>query len=157
MRREEFAERVIAIQERLYKTAVLCLGSDAQAAEVLDEAVYRGLRGAGKLRLPEYFETWMTRILLNECRRELKRQSRLRPLTELEEGVVEPPDTLPLKEAVRQLPAALREVVVLRYFADCTLAETARILGIPQGTVVTRQRKALLLLRLELLEKEELP
>ena len=99
----------------------------------------------------------MTRILLNECRRELKRQSRLRPLTELEEGAAEPPDTLPLKEAVRQLPAALREVVVLRYFADCTLAETARILGIPQGTVVTRQRKALSLLRLELLEKEELP
>ena len=63
MRREEFAERVIAMQERLYKTAVLCLGSDAQAAEVLDEAVYRGLRGAGKLRQPEYFETWMTRML----------------------------------------------------------------------------------------------
>ena len=42
--------------------------------------------------------------------------------------------------------------MILRYFADYTLAETARALQIPQGTAATRQRKALALLRLELEE-----
>jgi len=44
--------------------------------------------------------------------------------------------------------------VILRYYADFTLTETAKSLNIPQGTVVTRQRRALKLLKLELLEEE---
>ena len=43
-------------------------------------------------------------------------------------------------------------VIVLRYFTGLTLAETAETLGVPVGTVSTRQRRALALLRLELEE-----
>ena len=63
-------------------------------------------------------------------------------------------DTLPLREAVRRLPEELRQVVVLRFFAGYTQAETAAALDIPQGTAATRQRKALALLRLALGEEE---
>mgnify|MGYP002512061296 CR=1 FL=1 len=59
-----------------------------------------------------------------------------------------------LPEAVRRLPRELRDVVVLRYFTGLTLAETAQALRIPPGTVSTRQRRALSLLRLELREEE---
>ena len=45
-------------------------------------------------------------------------------------------------------------MVILRYFTGYTQAETAAALGIPQGTVATRQRRALELLRLELGEEE---
>ena len=62
-------------------------------------------------------------------------------------------DTLPLKEAIRRLPRKLKEVVILRYFAGYTLIETAETLQIPQGTVATRQRKALKVLKLELSEE----
>ncbi|WP_449290787.1 sigma factor-like helix-turn-helix DNA-binding protein, partial [Oscillibacter ruminantium] len=58
----------------------------------------------------------------------------------------------PLREAVARLPRELRQVIVLRYFGDLTLAQTAQTLDIPQGTVVTRQRRALTLLRLSLEE-----
>lgn len=47
----------------------------------------------------------------------------------------------------------LRAVVVLRYFQGLTLAETAQALDIPPGTVSTRQRKALSLLKLHLTEE----
>ena len=57
------------------------------------------------------------------------------------------------EEAVRRLPEELRAVVILRYFAGYTQAETARALNIPQGTAATRQRRALQLLRLELGEE----
>ena len=65
-------------------------------------------------------------------------------------------DALPLKEAVRRLPEELRAVVILRFFTGYTQAETAAALDIPQGTVATRQRRALALLRLELGEEESL-
>ena len=80
---------------------------------------------------------------------------RLRPEEYLpEEGEDFDYDTLSMREAVARLPQELRQVIALRYFGDLTLAETARALSIPQGTVVTRQRRALALLRLELEEGE---
>ena len=63
-------------------------------------------------------------------------------------------DGLPLREAIGRLPETLRTVVILRYFTGYTQAETAAALGVPQGTVATRQRRALELLRLELGEEE---
>ena len=154
MDRDEFARRTEAIRARLYRTAYLYLGSEADALEAVDEGVYQALRALKKLREPAFFETWLTRIVLNECRRELRRRSRLVPEEALPEsaGPVDY-DALPLKEAIRRLPEELRTVVILRYFAGYTQAETAAALDIPQGTAATRQRRALELLRLELGEE----
>lgn len=154
MNKEEFAMRVEAIRMKLYKTALLYLGNETQACDALDEAVYKALRGFKKLRQPEYFDTWITRILINECHNEQRRLKRFLPFQELPETAVEDFDALPLKEAVQSLPPQLKDVVILRYFAGYTLAETADALQIPRGTAATRQRKALRLLRLELGEEE---
>lgn len=95
----------------------------------------------------------MTRILINVCHNERKRQKRLHSLSELPETAAEQFDALPLKEAIRRLPQNLQDVVILRYFSGYTLAQTAQLLDIPQGTAASRQRKALQLLRLELDEE----
>ena len=150
---EEFAQRVEAMRTQLYKTAMLYMGSHSLALDALDEAVYKALCSHRRLRKPEYFNTWITRILINECYNELRRQQRFRPSDELSETAVEEYDYLPLKEAIRRLPKELKDVIILRYFSGFTLAETAGMLEIPQGTAATRQRKALKLLRLELDEE----
>ena len=115
MDRQEFAARTQALRQRLYRTAYLYLGREADALEAVDEAVYQALRSLGKLRQEDLFETWLTRILINECHRELRRRKRLS--------------------------------------GEEALPETAAALDIPQGTVATRQRRALELLRLELGEE----
>ena len=153
MNNEEYAARVEEIRGRLYKTAFLYLGSESQALDAVDEAVYKGLCNHKKLRQPEYFVTWMTRILINECHNEQRRQHRLRPLEEVQELLTEDYDSLPLKDAIKRLPKELKEVIILRYFTGYTLAETADALKIPQGTAATRQRKALQLLKLEFEEE----
>ena len=148
---ETFAARTEAVKARLYRTAYLYLGSEADALEAVDEAVYQALRALRKLRQPEFFETWLTRILINECHRELRRRKRLAGEEALSESAgPDAYDALPLREAVLRLPEELRLVVILRFFAGYTQAETAAALDIPQGTVATRQRRALALLRLEL-------
>ena len=151
MDHEEFAARTQAVRQRLYRTAYLYLGSEADALEAVDEAVYQALRALKKLRQPELLETWLTRILINECHRELRRRKRVAGEEALPDTAgPDASDDLPLKEAIRRLPEDLRAVVILRFFTGYTQAETARALEIPQGTVATRQRRALELLRLEL-------
>lgn len=150
MNHEEYAKRIEEIRGRLYKTAYLYMGNEALALDVVDEAVYKGLLNHWKLRQPEYFTTWITRILINECYNEQRRQKRFRPLEEISEEMTEDYDNLPLKEALQKLPKELKDVVILRYFTGYTLAQTAQTLKIPQGTAATRHRKALQLLRLEL-------
>lgn len=156
MDRDEFAARTETVKQRLYRTAYLYLGSEADALEAVDEAVYQALRGLRKLREPALFETWLTRILINECHRELRRRKRLAGEDALPETAgPDAYDALPLKDAVRRLPEELRLVVILWFFAGYTQAETAAALRVPQGTVTTRQRKALQVLRLELGEEEQ--
>lgn len=156
MDREEFAARTHTMKERLYRTAYLYLGSEADALEAVDEAVYQALRALKQLRQPEFFETWLTRILINVCHRELRRRKRFHPGGEgalPDSAGPDDYDRLPLKEAVGRLPEELRAVIILRFFAGYTQAETAALLTVPQGTVATRQRRALELLRLELGEE----
>lgn len=156
MNNEEFAKRVEAIRLKLYKTALLYLGSEAFAMDAVDEAVYKALCGKWRLRQPAYFDTWITRILINECYNELRRQKRIQPLEALPETAAATFDSLPLREAIRKLPRDLKDVIILRFFSGYTVAETAEALRIPSGTVATRQRRALQLLRLELEEEVSL-
>ena len=155
MDQEEFARRVSAKRNQLYRTAYLYLGREADALEAVDEAVYQALRHLRQLREERYFETWLTRILLNECHRELRRRKRLAGEEALPESAgPDAYDGLPLRAAVSRLPEDLRAVIILRFFAGLSQAETAAALEVPQGTVATRQRRALQLLRLELGEEE---
>jgi len=153
---QEFARRIETIRTKLYKTALIYLGSESLAMDAVDEAVYKALCGKGKLRQPDFFDTWITRILINECYNELRRQKRFQPLEELPDMTVEAFDSLSLKEAIGKLPGELKDVIILRYFGGYTVAETAQALQIPPGTVATRQRRALQLLRLELEEEVSL-
>ena len=153
MHDEEFAARIEKSRNKLYKIAMMYTSSHSQAVDALDEAVYKALCNLKKLRRMEYFDTWMTRILINVCHNERKRQKRLQRLSELPETAAEQFDALPLKEAIRRLPQNLQDIVILRYFSGYTLAQTAQLLEIPQGPAATRQRKALQLLRLELDEE----
>ena len=153
MTNELFTQRVEAAKEKLYKTAMLYMGSHTDAMDVLDEAIYKAWCSKNKLRQEQYFDTWITRILINECYNELRRQKRLCPIEEIPEAAAEAYDHLPLKEAIRRLPKELKDVIILRYFSGFTLVETAQMLKIPQGTAASRQRKALQLLRLELDEE----
>ncbi len=154
MNEQEFVRQAEALKARLYRTALLYLGSDSAAVDAVDEAVYKGFLARKKLREPQFFATWLTRILINVCNQELRRRKRETAVEELPETAAEEFDALPLKEAVERLPQDIRAVIVLRYFTGLTLAETARALDVPPGTVSTRQRKGLSLLRLTLEEDD---
>lgn len=100
-------------------------------------------------------KTWLVRILINECLkmiRSTKRELLLEVLPE-DSGNSEEESTH-LKMAINSLEDHLKKVIILRYFGGFTIAETAEMLGLPDGTVSTRSRKALSILRVNLSDRE---
>ncbi len=147
---DKFIIQIDAMKQQLYRIAFLYLKNESSALEAVDETIYLAYKNLKKLREPEFFKTWVTRILINVCKKELRHKKKEELLEVFPEQSQEDYDSLPLKEAISKLPQELQLIINLRYFNDYTLVETSKILKLPQGTVATRQRKALSLLRLEL-------
>lgn len=139
----------------MYKIAFGYLSHEADALEAVDEAVYLGYKNLKQLREPDYLKTWLTRILINECHRILRNRKR----TVVSEIIPDIPSrdnrlSMTLRSAVLDLPDELKEIIILRYFADYSVKDTASFLDIPQSTVATRTKKALELLKTELISME---
>jgi len=139
----------------LYKIAFGYLRHEKDALEAVDESIFLGLIHLRKLKKEEYMKTWLIRILINECKRILRDRMRLVVSEEI-------PDTASsyqesdrgLQMSVEALPEELKEIILLRYYGDLTVKDTADLLSIPQGTVATRTKKALSLLKEDLTKAE---
>jgi RNA polymerase sigma-70 factor (ECF subfamily) len=149
---DSFVQITDGIKEKLYFTAYAILSIEADAIDALDETMYSAWRSIHTLREPKYFSTWITKILINKCLRTLKRHKRETVTDIIECPAYEYFDSLPIRQAVTKLPDELRIIISLRFFSDMTVPDIAGLLSLPQGTVKTRQRKALSLLRIELEE-----
>ena len=150
MDNQEFQNRVRACKRRLYATAYLMLHVTADCEDAVQEAVLRSWQRLPGLRNPQYFETWLTRIVINECKSQLRRRS-CRDETELSPQLAAPVSPEPeLHAALTALKWKYRVVLTLKYVDGYTIEEIARILTLPRGTVASRLDQAKRLLRAQM-------
>lgn len=151
MDKEEFTRAVLEYESTLYRVAKSMLGSEADCADAAQNALLRAWEKQHTLRDTAYFKTWLTRILINECRAMLRQRARFVPLeAEIAEGEIAPEGGGELYEAVMGLDEKYRLPVVLHYIEGFKTAEIAAMLRLPEGTVKTRLRRAREILREEL-------
>ena len=150
MDNREFQDRVRACERRLYATAYLLLHVTADCEDAVQEAVLRAWQRLPGLQNPQFFETWLTRIVINECKSQLRRRSR-RGETELSPQLAAPVSPEPeLHAALTALKWKYRVVLTLKYIDGYTIEEIARILTLPRGTVASRLDQAKRLLRAQM-------
>lgn len=153
--KESYLSFITSYKSVMYKIAYGYLSSEADSMEAVDEAVYLGYAKIRQLREPDALKSWITRILINECYRMLRNRKKEVPAEHLPEIKAEEYETsMTVKTAVESLPEELKEIIILRYFADYSVKDTAIFLDLPQGTVATRARKALELLKEDLISME---
>lgn len=153
MKDDIFFERIEKIRGKLYRIAYPYFNSESLVVDMVDEAIYRAYLKKRQLRQEEYMETWLVRILINLCNTKYKRYKKQAGIEEMpEEATYADFENLPLKDAMAKLPKQYCEVIVLKYFGGYTISEIGKMLNIPQGTIATRMRKALELLRLDMTE-----
>lgn len=139
------------IKQSLYMIAYSFMKNEDDALEMVSQTIFIVLKKHKQLKNQQYFKTWSTRILINQCKKELKRKKRFES-NEVEIGVEEL-SNLSLIQALDMLPKELRIVIELKYIQGYTLKEISYILDKPISTIASQIHKALQLLKLELEEE----
>ena len=144
MNDRDYSLRVRAMERRLYRISRAILFNDADCADAIQEAVFRGWMKKGSLRDEALFETWIIRILINECRNILRKR-KIAPLP-LENAIIAgtdaPDEGLHLRQALSRLPEKYRMPLLLHHLEGYGLADIARMLDLPQPLVKSRLHQA---------------
>ena len=151
MENEAFTSAILGMSDTLYRVAATQLRQRADQEDAVQEALRRAWEKRHKLRQERYMQTWVIRILLNECHRMQRRMARTVPTVEI--TAVHRDEGCELKDVLCQVEERYRMPVLLHYIEGYSVAEIAAMLRIPQGTVksrLARGRKALK----ELLDEE---
>lgn len=151
MNRTDFIARVRSCERRLYRVARTMLRSDADCEDAVQEALLKAWSKLPSLREEQFFETWLIRILINECKNIYRRRPRAE--SEIPETLAAPPADGELMDALMNLPPKHRIPMELHYIEGYGVAEIARMLFIPEGTVKWRLSRGRALLRDELGEE----
>lgn len=84
----EFAQRLQSDKARYYRIAYSYVKNEQDALDIVGDATYKALLNLRSLKNPEYFGTWMTRIVINCALDQLRRSSRVTFLDDSSFGVV---------------------------------------------------------------------
>lgn len=126
-------------QDYLYRTAYLYLKNQEDALDAVQDCILKGFQNIRKLENPEYFKTWLTRILINCAHDILRKQLPAVPMEHAGELEAARPASMEEKwdlyEAIDGLPYKYKTVIILRYFNELQIQEIACAMGIPEGSV----------------------
>jgi RNA polymerase sigma-70 factor, ECF subfamily len=140
-----------------FRLAAAILGRDADPADAVQNALVAAWRELPRLRELDRFDAWFHRILVNECRMQVRRMSRSREvnagdavnatwdqLDDLAQATtLDRIEVLDLLEgAFQTLDPDDRAMVVMHHLEDRPLAEIAEAMHMPVGTVKWRLHEA---------------
>lgn len=152
MDEQEFEQRARACMPKLYRVCCAVLPLSADREDAIQEALLRAWRCRRTLREDAHFETWLVRIVINECRDALRRRKR-NATVELTELVPAPDANAPdpeLRDALYRLDVKLRLPLVLHHMEGYKIDEIVNMTGTPAGTLKHRLLRAKDMLRAEL-------
>lgn len=154
--REAFRELVDRYAPLAFRTAVLIAGDGPTAEDIVQEAFVLAWRNIDKFEPRGSLKAWLLRIVANRARSQKRRKvlptvardsEDFAEATEAGGSAEDSLEQWELRHLIGQALGELREsyrlVVVMRYFADLSVPEIARVLGWRQGTVKSRLHRAL--------------
>ncbi len=155
---EAFEELIHRHRDKIYARAMIMMRNEVDAVDLSQEAWVKSWQRLHQFQGESSFATWMTRIVINLCLDQIRRQKRTRAesIEEMQEesGGVErqmpvvennPTEGLESEEVRRRIDEAMgkltdahRAVLVLHEFEGLEYKEIAKRVGISIGTVMSR-------------------
>ena len=147
MTQSEFAGRVVAMQDTLYRVSCTILPQLCDREDAVQSAIEKALRKKMLLRNDNALEAWLTRILINECYallRRRKRETLCDDVPQRETAMDACPD---LYQLFTSLEEKYRLPMVLYYVEGYSVEETAKMLRLGKNTLKSRLHRGRQLLR----------
>lgn len=127
----------------MLRMALLLMGGDSLAEDIVQEAFIRVYGSRSNIRDPDRAAAYLRVTTMNLARNALRRRLLADRHPPALPAVAATPEERAMAgvrgavviRALRQLPQRQREVVVLRYYADLSVIDTARALQISEGAV----------------------
>ncbi len=146
--RVERFEILVRRYQRLVATAALRMGTPREEVEdVSSEVFYKVYRSLGRYRPEHALSTWLYRITVNAAldrKRSARHEGRMEDLSpsladgrpSLEKQASDRERARLLQEALERIPGHYRSPLVLAHLEGMPLEEIARVLDLPEGTVI---------------------
>jgi RNA polymerase sigma-70 factor, ECF subfamily len=135
-------------KDRLWAVALRTLRDPDEAADALQDALISAYRAAGSFRAESAVTTWLHRIVVNACLDRVRRRQARPTVTLPETGPGEPAEkrdrlaerdmAIVVENAMAQLPVEQRAAITLVDLQGFSVADTANVLGVAEGTVKSR-------------------
>lgn len=156
--REAFESLIDTYKEYLYKTAYLYVKNQHEAADIYQETVYKAFISIHKLKKPEYFKTWVTRILINNINDSFRKSSKVVLMDDNEylmndNNHAEILSNIDLYKAIDSLSGKHKTAIILRYIQDMSIKDVARVMECSENTVKSYIHRALKSLKVKLMEE----
>lgn len=149
-----YRDYVTARLDGLRRTAFLLCGDWHTADDLVSTALIKLLRHWQRVAAMDQPDAYVRRMLLrawlDERRRPWRRERATAVLPSTEASTVDHTERLAILALLAELPPRRRAVLVLRYFCDLSVEETAQALGCTTGTVKSQTARALQALRARL-------
>jgi RNA polymerase sigma-70 factor (ECF subfamily) len=150
---------ILANQESVFRLAYLLLGDPDDAEDIAQETFLRAWKALKRFDMARPLRPWLLSIAANLARNRRRSAGRyFAALTRafrneqeipasVEEKNTQHTDARDLWKAVQTLSLPDQQIVYLRYFLELSVAETADVLQVAEGTVKSRLNRAMERLR----------
>ena len=141
MTQEEFTNLILDSEQTLYCVAMSMLRNEKDCEDAVQTAILTAYEKLGTLKQEQYFKTWLVRILINVCNKQLRSAAKTTELHDTDISSDSAKASTEIRMAIESLPVNIRQVVVLYYIEQFAIKEIKQILKIPEGTVKSRLSK----------------
>ena len=138
-------ECLIKNYEKYYRMAYSYVFCEQDAMDIVQEGAYRAILKSDLLKQPEYVDTWICKIVINEALRFLKKNKLASVDMESlpEQGKEDHVEDIDLQRALDKLDEQERAIVVLRYFEEEKLENIGKTMNLNVNTVKSRLYRAM--------------
>ncbi|MED0978534.1 sigma-70 family RNA polymerase sigma factor [Bacillus paramycoides] len=141
---EAFMALIHTEKVKMYRIAKAMLHDETNIEDAMQATILKAYENIKKLKKEEFFQTWLIRILINECNNIIRSYRKVIVIEDYDSNMVafDRYEDIDLCNAIQALTEELRAVTVLYYYEDMNQESIAALLEIPKGTVKSRLSRA---------------
>lgn len=141
---EAFMALIHTEKVKMYRIAKAMLHDETNIDDAIQTTILKAYENIKKLKKEEFFQTWLIRILINECNNIIRSYKKIIVIEGHDNSMVafDRYEDIDLCNAIQSLTEELRAVTVLYYYEDMNQESIATLLEIPKGTVKSRLSRA---------------